>query len=314
MPIEATRALLGAVLSGELGGVEFRTDPVFGFEVPVHAPGVDEALLDPRSTWADPEAYDRKARELAQMFADNFADEARGRAGRGRRGRSEALAVSAALSACGPRGFGSFHLRMLLLAEHASCRIAIARSSRWSLRQLCRRSCGSSPGLDRGEHGALRLVHVRAVGEAAVRGELLDVRERRVEAGGAGVPELQLAQARRVDHEPAARQHEQLADASSCGGPRRRPRASRASPSLLAEPAVHERRLADAGRAEQDGRRRRRRSARAARRSPRRSRPRRRAPGRRARPPRPRRPAATGRRAGRPSSARSPGRRRSPRS
>jgi phosphoenolpyruvate carboxykinase (ATP) len=73
MPIQATRALLGAVLSGELAGVDFRTDPVFGFEVPVHAPGVDESLLDPRSTWSDPEAYDRKARELAQMFADNFA-------------------------------------------------------------------------------------------------------------------------------------------------------------------------------------------------------------------------------------------------
>jgi phosphoenolpyruvate carboxykinase (ATP) len=73
MPIQATRALLDAVLSGELGGVEFRTDPVFGFEVPVAAPGVDEALLDPQSTWADPEAYDRKARELAQMFAENFA-------------------------------------------------------------------------------------------------------------------------------------------------------------------------------------------------------------------------------------------------
>jgi phosphoenolpyruvate carboxykinase (ATP) len=41
--------------------------------VPVRAKGVDESLLDPRSTWADPRAYDRKARELAQMFADNFA-------------------------------------------------------------------------------------------------------------------------------------------------------------------------------------------------------------------------------------------------
>jgi phosphoenolpyruvate carboxykinase (ATP) len=38
----------------------------------VTAPGVDESLLDPRSTWAEPRAYDRKARELAQMFADNF--------------------------------------------------------------------------------------------------------------------------------------------------------------------------------------------------------------------------------------------------
>jgi phosphoenolpyruvate carboxykinase (ATP) len=73
MPIQATRALLSAVLSGELHDVEFREDPVFGFEVPVSAPDVDESLLDPRSTWADPEAYDRKARELAQMFVDNFA-------------------------------------------------------------------------------------------------------------------------------------------------------------------------------------------------------------------------------------------------
>ena len=53
--------------------MEYRADPVFGFEVPVHVPGVDGALLDPRSTWRDPEAYDRKARELAQMFRDNFA-------------------------------------------------------------------------------------------------------------------------------------------------------------------------------------------------------------------------------------------------
>ena len=73
MPIQATRALLAAVLSGELANAGFRTDPVFGFEVPVAAPGVDESLLDPRSTWADPEAYDRKARQLAQMFVDNFS-------------------------------------------------------------------------------------------------------------------------------------------------------------------------------------------------------------------------------------------------
>jgi phosphoenolpyruvate carboxykinase (ATP) len=72
MPIAATRALLHAVLSGTLDGVAYREDPVFGFQVPVTAPGVDEALLDPRSTWADPDAYDRKARELAGMFRENF--------------------------------------------------------------------------------------------------------------------------------------------------------------------------------------------------------------------------------------------------
>ncbi len=73
MPIAATRALLHAALSGRLDHETYRTDPVFGLEVPVHVPGVESALLDPRSTWRDPEAYDRKARELAGMFRDNFA-------------------------------------------------------------------------------------------------------------------------------------------------------------------------------------------------------------------------------------------------
>ena len=72
MPIEATRALLRAAISGELEGVEYRTDELFGFEVPVEVPDVDSKLLDPRSTWRDPEAYDAKAHELAAMFRDNF--------------------------------------------------------------------------------------------------------------------------------------------------------------------------------------------------------------------------------------------------
>ena len=72
MPIAATRALLHAALAGTLDDVRYRTDPVFGFEVPVEVPGVESALLDPRSTWRDPEAYDRKAQELATMFHENF--------------------------------------------------------------------------------------------------------------------------------------------------------------------------------------------------------------------------------------------------
>jgi phosphoenolpyruvate carboxykinase (ATP) len=72
MPIAATRALLGAALSGELDGVDYREDPIFGFEVPVEVPGVDASLLDPRSTWRDPDAYDEKARYLAAKFRENF--------------------------------------------------------------------------------------------------------------------------------------------------------------------------------------------------------------------------------------------------
>ena len=72
MPIDATRTLLRAALSGELARVEYRLDDVFGLEVPVTVPGVDTSLLEPRSTWRDPDRYDVKAQELARMFRSNF--------------------------------------------------------------------------------------------------------------------------------------------------------------------------------------------------------------------------------------------------
>jgi phosphoenolpyruvate carboxykinase (ATP) len=78
MPIKATRALLNAVLDGDMDSVEFRRDPNFGFDVPVHVPvlaaaGIDQTILDPRSTWADGAEYDATAQKLVQLFIDNFA-------------------------------------------------------------------------------------------------------------------------------------------------------------------------------------------------------------------------------------------------
>ncbi|MDP4824186.1 MAG: phosphoenolpyruvate carboxykinase [Aestuariivirgaceae bacterium] len=72
MPIKATRALLAAALDGSLSGAPMRTDPWFGFEVPLSCPGVDAKILSPRDTWADAQAYDAQARKLAGMFIDNF--------------------------------------------------------------------------------------------------------------------------------------------------------------------------------------------------------------------------------------------------
>jgi phosphoenolpyruvate carboxykinase (ATP) len=72
MPIAATRALLRAALNGELDTADYREDPVFGLSVPVEVPGVDARLLDPRSTWRDPAAYDEKALDLARRFKENF--------------------------------------------------------------------------------------------------------------------------------------------------------------------------------------------------------------------------------------------------
>ncbi|MBV7257430.1 phosphoenolpyruvate carboxykinase [Pacificimonas sp. WHA3] len=72
MPIKATRALLNAALDGSLKDAEFRTDPNFGFQVPVSVPGVDDGILDPRSTWSDKAAYDEKAAHLVGLFIKNF--------------------------------------------------------------------------------------------------------------------------------------------------------------------------------------------------------------------------------------------------
>jgi len=73
MPIKATRALLNAALAGDLKSQPMRTDPVFGFQVPLALPGVDAKILNPRETWADPAAYDKQAAALADMFTKNFA-------------------------------------------------------------------------------------------------------------------------------------------------------------------------------------------------------------------------------------------------
>jgi phosphoenolpyruvate carboxykinase (ATP) len=72
MPIDQTRSMVRAALSGALDDVEFERDPVFGVEVPASCPGVPSEVLRPRDTWSDPEAYDRGAAALARMFAENF--------------------------------------------------------------------------------------------------------------------------------------------------------------------------------------------------------------------------------------------------
>jgi len=73
MPIKATRALLNAALDGSLNNAEFRTDPNFGFKVPVSVPGVDSAILDPRETWPNKADYDATAARLVDLFVENFA-------------------------------------------------------------------------------------------------------------------------------------------------------------------------------------------------------------------------------------------------
>ena len=72
MKLAHTRRMVDAALGGELNDAETTTDPIFGLAIPTHIEGVPSEVLQPRSTWDDQEAYDHKARELADMFAKNF--------------------------------------------------------------------------------------------------------------------------------------------------------------------------------------------------------------------------------------------------
>ena len=72
MEIAYTRAMIRAILSGALARIETRPDPIFGVGVPVSCPDVPAEVLIPRNTWRDKEAYDRKARDLARLFNENF--------------------------------------------------------------------------------------------------------------------------------------------------------------------------------------------------------------------------------------------------
>lgn len=72
MKLSYTRAMITAALEGKLDNAEFVYDPVFGLAIPLSCPGVPDELLQPRNTWADPAAYDEKARYLAGLFIRNF--------------------------------------------------------------------------------------------------------------------------------------------------------------------------------------------------------------------------------------------------
>jgi phosphoenolpyruvate carboxykinase (ATP) len=72
MDLKHTRAMVSAALAGELDGASFSPHDVFRVEVPDHVPEVPDEVLDPRATWDDGEAYDAKARQLAELFQRNF--------------------------------------------------------------------------------------------------------------------------------------------------------------------------------------------------------------------------------------------------
>ena len=72
MSIELTRGLIDAALDGSLAASGFTRHPILKVDVPHGCNCAGADVLDPRASWADKDAYDASARELAGMFRDNF--------------------------------------------------------------------------------------------------------------------------------------------------------------------------------------------------------------------------------------------------
>ena len=72
MKLSHTRTMVNSLLSGELAKAKMEVDPVFGLSVPAEIAGVPAAVLKPRETWPDKNAYDEQAKKLAGMFRENF--------------------------------------------------------------------------------------------------------------------------------------------------------------------------------------------------------------------------------------------------
>ena len=70
--------MITAALEGKLDSVEFKTLSGFNLAFPTSCPEVPSELLNPRDTWKDKDAYDKKANHLAEEFVKNFAQYADG--------------------------------------------------------------------------------------------------------------------------------------------------------------------------------------------------------------------------------------------
>ena len=66
-----TRKLINAIFDGELDGAETETLPIFNLKMPTALAGLDGSVLDPRSSYDNPEEWEKRARYLGGLFIEN---------------------------------------------------------------------------------------------------------------------------------------------------------------------------------------------------------------------------------------------------
>ena len=67
-----TRAIIDAILNGDIETVDHETSELFQFEIPKSLPGVPSELLNPANAWPDKKDYQENAEKLARQFKSNF--------------------------------------------------------------------------------------------------------------------------------------------------------------------------------------------------------------------------------------------------
>lgn len=70
--IPTTRAIIDAIVSGELANTATTKIDALNLSVPQSVTGVDDNLLVPKNNWQDPALYDEYAKRLASEFCANF--------------------------------------------------------------------------------------------------------------------------------------------------------------------------------------------------------------------------------------------------
>ena len=73
LSIPTTRAIVLAARSGQLDSAPTTHLPNLNLTIPQHVPGIDNQILNPRSTWPNPRDYDEAAATLARKFQQNFS-------------------------------------------------------------------------------------------------------------------------------------------------------------------------------------------------------------------------------------------------
>jgi phosphoenolpyruvate carboxykinase (ATP) len=70
--LKDTRAIIDAIMDGSIEEADSVQIPIFNLDVPTQLPGVDSGILDPRQTYDDVAEWETKAREVAELFTENF--------------------------------------------------------------------------------------------------------------------------------------------------------------------------------------------------------------------------------------------------